>query len=155
MTHEAIAGDAREIEERFYRDLEFGTAGLRGILGAGTNRMNLYMVRKATQGLANYLNAQGGKKAVATEALQVIMENAGALPANAIGEHFSEGVRLVPRRSFSLIVDDEQVELAVRTIIKVNQTGQPGDGRIFVMPVGEGYNIRTGQRQLQENGLEG
>ena len=96
-----------------------------------------------------------GKKAVATEALQVIMENAGALPANAIGEHYSEGVRLVPRRSFSLIVDDEQVELAVRTIIKVNQTGQPGDGRIFVMPVGEGYNIRTGQRQLQENGLEG
>ena len=51
----AIDGDAREIEERFYRDLEFGTAGLRGILGAGTNRMNEYVVRRATQGLANYL----------------------------------------------------------------------------------------------------
>lgn len=96
-----------------------------------------------------------GKKPLAAEALQVIVKNAGELPANELGEHLSEGVRLVPRRSFSLIVDDEQVELAVRTIIKVNQTGQPGDGRIFVMPVGEGYNIRTGQRQLQENGLEG
>ena len=50
-----IAGDADEIAERFYRDLEFGTGGLRGIIGAGTNRMNIYTVRKATQGLANYI----------------------------------------------------------------------------------------------------
>ena len=50
-----IQGDAPEIEERFYRELEFGTAGLRGIIGAGTNRMNVYVVRRATQGLANFL----------------------------------------------------------------------------------------------------
>ena len=50
-----IAGDEKEIEERFYMDLEFGTAGLRGVIGAGTNRMNIYTVRKATQGLANYI----------------------------------------------------------------------------------------------------
>ena len=50
-----IADDANEIEERFYRDLEFGTGGLRGIIGAGTNRMNIYTVRKATQGLANFI----------------------------------------------------------------------------------------------------
>lgn len=54
-----IAGDEKEIEERFYRDLEFGTGGLRGIIGAGTNRVNKYTVGKATQGLANYIIKQG------------------------------------------------------------------------------------------------
>ena len=51
----AIKDDENEIKERFYMDLEFGTAGLRGIIGAGTNRMNIYVVRRATQGLANYI----------------------------------------------------------------------------------------------------
>ncbi len=51
----ALAGNEKEIEDRFYRELEFGTAGLRGVIGAGTNRMNIYTVRKATQGLANYI----------------------------------------------------------------------------------------------------
>ena len=56
----AIEGDENEIKERFYMDLEFGTAGLRGIIGAGINRMNIYTVRRATQGLANYIIKQGG-----------------------------------------------------------------------------------------------
>ena len=51
----SIANDEKEIEERFYRDLEFGTGGLRGIIGAGTNRMNIDTVRKATQGLSNFI----------------------------------------------------------------------------------------------------
>ena len=55
----AIKDDEKEIEERFYCDLVFGTAGLRGIIGAGTNRMNVYVVRKATQGLANYIIKAG------------------------------------------------------------------------------------------------
>ena len=55
---EAIAQDEKEIEDRFYRELEFGTGGLRGVIGAGTNRMNIYTVRKATQGLANYILKQ-------------------------------------------------------------------------------------------------
>ena len=55
----AIADDDNEIKERFYQDLEFGTAGLRGVIGAGTNRMNIYTVRKATQGLANYIIKAG------------------------------------------------------------------------------------------------
>ena len=58
----AIAGDEKEIEDRFYMSLEFGTAGLRGILGAGTNRMNIYTVGKATQGLANYILKNGELK---------------------------------------------------------------------------------------------
>ena len=53
---EAVHGNEEEINDRFYQDLAFGTAGLRGVLGAGTNRMNIYTVRKATQGIANYLN---------------------------------------------------------------------------------------------------
>ena len=52
----AIEGDENEIKERFYMDLEFGTAGLRGVIGAGINRMNIYVVRRATQGLANYIS---------------------------------------------------------------------------------------------------
>ena len=55
----AIEHDENEIKERFYMDLEFGTAGLRGIIGAGINRMNIYVVRRATQGLANYIIKQG------------------------------------------------------------------------------------------------
>ena len=58
----AIEGDEKEIKERFYADLEFGTAGLRGIIGAGTNRMNVYTVRKATQGLANYIKSVGAQE---------------------------------------------------------------------------------------------
>ena len=54
-----IEGNENEIQERFYMDLEFGTAGLRGIIGAGTNRMNIYVVRRATQGLCNYISKVG------------------------------------------------------------------------------------------------
>ena len=57
----AIRNNEEEIEDRFYRDLEFGTGGLRGVIGAGTNRMNFYTVRKATQGLANYIIKQGSQ----------------------------------------------------------------------------------------------
>ena len=56
-----IENNTKEIEDRFYKDLEFGTAGLRGIIGMGTNRMNTYTVTKATQGLANYIIKKGGQ----------------------------------------------------------------------------------------------
>ena len=62
---ESIQGQEKEISDRFYRDLEFGTGGLRGVLGAGTNRMNVYTIRRATQGLADYLNTSGLPKSVA------------------------------------------------------------------------------------------
>ena len=64
---QSIQGQEEEINDRFYMDLEFGTAGLRGVIGAGTNRMNVYTVRKATQGLANYLlkHANGKPQSVA------------------------------------------------------------------------------------------
>ena len=56
----AIRNNEAEVEDRFFKDLEFGTGGLRGVIGAGTNRMNFYTVRKATQGLANYIVKQNG-----------------------------------------------------------------------------------------------
>ena len=62
---EAVRSDPAAVTDRFYRDLAFGTGGLRGVIGAGTNRMNLYTVRRATQGLADYLNASGLPKKVA------------------------------------------------------------------------------------------
>ena len=62
---QAVAGDAEAINDRFYRDLAFGTGGLRGVIGAGTNRLNVYSVRKATQGLADYLNGTDLPKKVA------------------------------------------------------------------------------------------
>ena len=61
----AVAGNEAEIRDRFYRELAFGTGGLRGVIGAGSNRMNIYTIRKATQGLANYLNARYEKSTVA------------------------------------------------------------------------------------------
>ena len=57
--------DEKEIEDRFYKDLDFGTGGLRGVIGAGSNRMNIYTVSKATQGFANYLNGRFEKPSVA------------------------------------------------------------------------------------------
>lgn len=62
---ESIAGDEKEIEERFYRELEFGTAGMRGIIGIGTNRINIYNVRRASQGVAKYVNSRGAEAAKA------------------------------------------------------------------------------------------
>ena len=62
---ESIEGNDEEIKDRFAVSLAFGTAGLRGVLGAGTNRMNIYVVRQATQGLANWVKTQGGNQLVA------------------------------------------------------------------------------------------
>lgn len=106
---QAIANDEKEIEDRFYKDLEFGTGGLRGVIGAGTNRMNLYTVRKATQGLANYILKQGGKEkgvAIAYDSRRMSPEFADAaalcLAANGIKAYVFETLRPTPELSFAL-----------------------------------------------------
>ncbi len=66
----SISGDPKEVEDRFYRDLEFGTGGLRGVIGAGTNRMNVYTVARATQGLARFLLKSGKKNAIRRHCLR-------------------------------------------------------------------------------------
>lgn len=105
----AIKDNKKEIEERFYKELEFGTGGLRGIIGAGTNRMNMYTVRKATQGLANYIIKQGGqKKGVAiafdsrNQSPEFADETARCLAANGIKAYVFESLRPTPELSFAL-----------------------------------------------------
>ena len=82
----AIKDNQAEIEDRFYRQLEFGTGGLRGVIGAGTNRMNIYTVRQATQGLANYILSQNGQEkgvAIAHDSRIMSTEFAGAFLCRA------------------------------------------------------------------------
>lgn len=104
-----IAGDEKEIEERFYTELEFGTAGLRGIIGAGCNRMNEYTVRKATQGLANYILKVGGQDrgvAIAYDSRHMSLEFADVaalcLAANGIKAYVFESLRPTPELSYAV-----------------------------------------------------
>ncbi len=105
----AIRDDEKEIEERFYRELEFGTGGLRGIIGAGTNRMNIYTVRKATQGLANFILKQGTQEkgvAIAYDSRNMSPEfsdeAALCLAANGIKAYVFDSLRPTPELSFAL-----------------------------------------------------
>ena len=108
----SIRNDEAEVEDRFYRELEFGTGGLRGVIGAGTNRMNKYTVRKATQGLANYIKKNGGPDA-ATKGVAISYdcrrfspefadETALCLAANGIKAYVSDILRPTPELSFAL-----------------------------------------------------
>ena len=104
-----IKGNEEEIEDRFYKELEFGTAGLRGIIGAGTNRMNKYTVGKATQGLANYILEQGTQdKGVAISydsrrmSKEFSLQTALILCANGIKAYLFENLRPVPELSFAV-----------------------------------------------------
>ena len=105
----AIRNDATEIEERFYKELEFGTGGLRGVIGAGTNRMNIYTVRKATQGLANFILKQGTQDkgvAIAYDSRRMSPEFADVaglcLAANGIKAYVFDALRPTPELSFAL-----------------------------------------------------
>ncbi|MGN1298606.1 MAG: phospho-sugar mutase [Candidatus Scatovivens sp.] len=104
-----ISGKDSEIKDRFYKDLEFGTAGLRGIIGNGTNRMNIYTVTKATQGLANYIIKQGKEdKGVVigydsrNMSKEFSEQTALCLNANGIKTYIFDGIRPVPELSFAV-----------------------------------------------------
>ena len=105
----AIRDNQGEIEERFYKELEFGTGGLRGVIGAGTNRMNIYTVRKATQGLANFIlkkGTQGKGVAIAYDSRRMSPEFADVaalcLAANGIKAYVFDSLRPTPELSFAL-----------------------------------------------------
>ncbi len=106
---QAIKDDEKEIKERFYAELEFGTAGLRGIIGAGLNRMNIYTVRKATQGLANYILQVGGQEkgvAIAFDSRRMspefAQEAALCLAANGIKAYRFDTLRPTPELSYAV-----------------------------------------------------
>ncbi len=105
----ALEGNEIEIKERFFKDLEFGTGGLRGILGAGVNRMNLYTVRRATQGLANTIKKHGEDRrgvAIAYDSRRMspefALDSALCLAANGIPAYLFESLRPTPELSFAL-----------------------------------------------------
>lgn len=104
-----IRNNEEDVEDRFYKELEFGTGGLRGVIGAGTNRMNIYTVRKATQGLANYIKKMGGEeKGVAVSfdcrrfSPEFADETARCLAANGIKAYVFDELRPTPELSFAL-----------------------------------------------------
>ena len=106
---ELIKSNEKEIEDRFYKSLEFGTAGLRGVMGAGTNRMNKYTVTKATQGLANFIAKENGQKkgvVIAYDSRNMSKEfgemTALCLNANGIKTYLFESLRPVPELSYSV-----------------------------------------------------
>lgn len=106
---ESIRGREEEIKDRFYRQLEFGTGGLRGVIGAGTNRMNIYTVRQATQGLANYILSQNGQEkgvAIAHDSRifsdRFTQEAALCLNANGIKTYVFDSLRPTPELSFAV-----------------------------------------------------
>ena len=104
----AIAGDDAAISDRFYRDLEFGTGGLRGVIGAGTYRMNIYTVRRATQGLANYVNSAYTNPSVAISYDSRIKSDvfakaaAEVLAANGIKVHIYTELMPTPMLSYAV-----------------------------------------------------
>ncbi len=107
---ESVKGQPEEINDRFYRDLEFGTGGLRGVIGAGTNRMNVYTVRKATQGMANYLlaHANGKPQSVAiahdsrNKGVAFAQQSAAVLAANGIKAYLYPQLMPTPALSFAV-----------------------------------------------------
>lgn len=105
----AIEGNDKEIEDRFYRDLEFGTGGMRGVIGAGTNRMNKYTVRKAAQGFASYIKKQGmASKGVVIAydsrrfSSEFAMETALVMAGNGIKAYIFDELRPTPELSFAV-----------------------------------------------------
>ncbi|MCZ8523331.1 MULTISPECIES: phospho-sugar mutase [Paenibacillus] len=106
----SIGSDAKEIEDRFYRDLEFGTGGLRGVIGAGTNRINAYTVARATQGLAQFLLETAGKEQPSVviaydsrnQSPEFALETAKVLAGNGIKAYVFESLRTTPELSFAV-----------------------------------------------------
>jgi len=103
-----IAGDEKEIEDRFYKQLSFGTGGLRGVVGAGINRMNIYTVGKASQGLANFVNTQTRKGSVVIAydsrrmSKEFALDSALIFAANGIKAYLFENLRPTPELSFAV-----------------------------------------------------
>ncbi|WP_349667778.1 P-II family nitrogen regulator [Lacrimispora sp.] len=85
-----------------------------------------------------------GKKRIDPELLSLVLET-GELPMSPKGEYLTESFRWIPKRLVTLIVDDQQVKDVVDILIKTNQTGNPGDGKIFVLPIYEAYTVRSGE----------
>ncbi|MCX7774287.1 MAG: phospho-sugar mutase, partial [Clostridia bacterium] len=127
----AIKDNEKEIEDRFYRDLEFGTGGMRGVIGAGTNRMNRYTVRKAAQGLANFVKKQGeAHKGVAVAydsrhcSEEFALETALIMAQNNIKAYLFDELRPTPELSFAV----RQLDCAAGVVITASHNPKEYNG---------------------------
>lgn len=89
-----------------------------------------------------------GKNSVDSLLLNAVLDS-GSIPMSPVGECITESKRLIAKRFFTMIAEDDAVEKAVQTIIDVNQTGNPGDGKIFILPINEAYTVRTGEKTIE------
>ena len=89
-----------------------------------------------------------GKKSIDSELLNMVIES-GEIPMNERGQHLTEAFRLIPKRFITIISEDDQVEKIVEILIKANQTGNPGDGKIFILPIFETYTVRNGEHTTE------
>jgi nitrogen regulatory protein PII 2 len=89
-----------------------------------------------------------GKKSIDNDMLGMVLAQ-GELPQNSVGENFTEATRLIAKRFFTFIVEDDEVSKAVDIVINANQTGNPGDGKIFILPIFESYMVRNGESSIE------
>ncbi|MHB8127491.1 MAG: P-II family nitrogen regulator [Mobilitalea sp.] len=111
------------------------------------NKVNVTKEALATAGIPAFTCRRvlgRGKKLIDMSLLRSIVD-AGEVPATSEGEYLSETTRLISKRVFTIIVEDRDVDLVVNTLIEVNSTGNPGDGKIFVLPINENYRVRNGE----------
>ena len=140
----SIKDDENEIKERFYADLEFGTAGLRGVIGAGTNRMNVYVVRKTTQGLANYIikqNAADKGVAIAFDSRRMSTEFANeaalCLAANGIKAYHNDTNALIIITHNAKILEGLQVDYV--HVLDDARIVRTGNGELVSEIIEEGF----------------
>jgi phosphoglucomutase len=155
---EAIRGQESEIEDRFYRDLEFGTGGLRGVIGAGTNRMNRYTVGIASQGLAQHLLASAGEAGGGKAPSCVIahdsrrfspefaLEAALVLAANGVRAYVFEGLRPTPELSFAV----RELGASAGIVITASHNPPEYNGYKVYGPDGGQLVVRDAERVLAE-----
>lgn len=111
------------------------------------NKVNVTKEALAEAGIAAFTCRKvlgRGKKLIDMTLLRSIVDS-GEIPINPQGEYLSESHRLISKRVFTMIVNDANVELAVNTLMEVNSTGNPGDGKIFILPIHENYRVRDGE----------
>ena len=155
----SIANDPQEIEERFYMELEFGTAGLRGILGAGDNRMNIYNVRRATEGLARYLDKTAGEHravAIAYDSRhysdRFAKETACVLAAHGIQVYLYESLRAVPQLSFTV----RELKLSAGVVITASHNPPKYNGyKVYGASAGQSGPEEAAAITAEIRGVEG
>jgi len=111
------------------------------------NKVNVTKAALAEAGIPSFTcrRVLGRGKKLIDMSMFLAITDSEEVPSAQVGEYLTESYRLIPKRVFTTIVDDDQVELVVNTIMDVNSTGNPGDGKIFILPILENYRIRDGQ----------